>query len=142
MMNSYFCSIATELANEIDHSSNPLLSGEYHINAKSEKFNFRPINAQDIRDALAKTKISKSFGHDNISYLFLKLALPYIENSLAILFNTSIETSIFPDSWKLARVTPIFKEEDKDDKSTYRPIRYYQLSLGSLKNLLPINCTS
>ena len=121
-LNSYFCSIVTELANEIDHSSNPLLSGEYHINDKSEKFNFRPVNIQDIRDALAKAKISKTFGNDNISYFFLKLALPYIKNSLAVLFNTSIETSIFPDAWKLARVTPIFTEGDKDDKSNYRPI--------------------
>ena len=122
MMNSYFCPIATELANEIDHSSNPLLSGEYHFNDKSEKFNSKPINVQDIRDALAKAKISKSFGHDNISCFFLKLALPYIENSLAILFNTSIETRIFPDAWKLARGIPIFKEGDKDDMSNYRPI--------------------
>ena len=52
----------------------------------------------------------------------MKLALPYIENSLAILFNTSIKTSIFPDAWKLVRVTPIFKDGDKDDKSNYRPI--------------------
>ena len=122
MMNNYFCSIGTELANKIDYSSNPLLSGEYHINDKSEKFNFRPVNVQNIRDALAKAKTSKSFGNDNISYFFLKLALPYIENSLAILFNTSIQTSVFPDAWKLARVTPIFKEGDKDDKSNYRPI--------------------
>ena len=122
VMNNYFCSIGTELANKIDHSSNPLLSGEYHINEKSEKFNFRPIYVQDIRDALANIKTSKSFGNDNISYFFLKLALPYIENSLALLFNTSIETRIFPDAWKLARVTPIFKEGDKDDKSNYRPI--------------------
>ena len=122
MMNNYFCSIGTELAIKIDYSSNPLLSGEYHINDKSDKFNFRPVNVQNIRDALAKAKTSKSFGNDNISYFFLKLALPYIENSLAILFNTSIQTSVFPDAWKLARVTPIFKEGDKDDKSNYRPI--------------------
>ena len=66
--------------------------------------------------------MSESFRNDNVSYFFLKLALPYIENSLAILFNTSIETSTFPDAWKLARVAPIFKEGDKDDKSNYRSI--------------------
>ena len=52
----------------------------------------------------------------------MKLALPYIENSLAFLFNTSIETSQFPDSRKVARITPIFKEGDKTEKSNYRPI--------------------
>ena len=57
-----------------------------------------------------------------MSSYFLKLALPFIENSLAFLFNTSIETSQFPDSWKVARVTPIFKEGDKTEKSNYRPI--------------------
>ena len=67
-------------------------------------------------------KIIKSFGTDNISSYFLKLALPFIENSLAIVFNTSIETSRFPDSWKVARVAPIFKEGDKTGRSNYRPI--------------------
>ena len=45
-------------------SASPLLSGDYHINGKSEKCNFRPVNVQDIRDALAKAKISKSFGNE------------------------------------------------------------------------------
>ena len=52
----------------------------------------------------------------------MKLALPYIENSLAFLFNTSIETSQFPDSWKVAKITPIFKDGDRTEKSNYRPI--------------------
>ena len=29
---------------------------------------------------------------------------------------------MFPDSWKIARVTPIYKNGDKADKSNYRPI--------------------
>ena len=45
-----------------------------------------------------------------------------MEISLAILFNTSIETSQFPNFWKLARVTPIFKGGDRSDKSNYRTI--------------------
>ena len=73
---------------------------------------------------------------DNISSYFLKLGLPFIENSLAFMFNTSIETSIFPDSWKIARVTPIYKNGDRADKSNYRPIYQSYLSFqGSLKNL-------
>ena len=42
--------------------------------------------------------------------------------SLALLFNTSIETSAFPDLWKIAWITPILKEGDKADKSNHRPI--------------------
>ena len=67
-------------------------------------------------------KTTKGFGKDNISCYFLKLAMPFIEKSLADLFNTSIETSQFPDLWKSARVTPIFKEGDRAEMSNYRPI--------------------
>ena len=62
------------------------------------KFKFRMIEVQEIRNAISKTKSSKCFGNDNISIYFLKLALPYIENALASLFNTSLETDTFPDS--------------------------------------------
>lgn len=51
-----------------------------------------------------------------------KLALPFIENSLALLFNTSVKTSQFPDIWKVARVTPIHRGEDRMEKSNYPPI--------------------
>ena len=40
----------------------------------------------------------------------------------ALLFNVSLVTSQFPDSWKLAKVAPILKEGDKTEKSNYRPI--------------------
>ena len=92
------------------------------LNKDRAEFNFKTIEVKDIRAAFAKVKTAKSFGIDNISSYFLKLALPFIGNSLAALFNTSIETSQFPDSWKVARVTPIFKEGDKTEKSNYRPI--------------------
>ena len=79
-----------------------MLTGEYNLNPDNRRFNFRPIVVQDIRDAMGKIKTSKSLGSDNISSYFLKLATPYIENSLVFMFNTSLETSQFPDSWKNA----------------------------------------
>ena len=42
--------------------------------------------------------------------------------SIAQLLNISTRNSIFPESWKTARVTPIFKEGDKGEPSSYRPI--------------------
>ena len=39
-----------------------------------------------------------------------------------LIFNKSLRTSNFPDSWKTARVTPISKEGEKDEKSNYCPI--------------------
>ena len=121
-MNNFFCTIGRDLADKIQLAANPLLSGEYVVNKDKTKFIFKTIELKDIRDAFAKVKTTKSFGVDNISSYFLKLALPCIEISLAFLFNTSIETSQFPDSWKVARITPIFKEGDKTEKSNYRPI--------------------
>ena len=121
-MNSYFSSIGKKLADKISTVSNPLLSGSFIINKSNAKFQFKAIQVQEIRDALARVKTAKGFRVDNISSFFLKLALLYVENSLALFFNTSIETSTFPESWKIARVTPTFKDGDRADKLNYRPI--------------------
>ena len=97
-MNRFFRSVGKDLADEIDSAPNSLLSGDYAVNQNKARFHLRTIEVQEIRDAFATVKIAKSFGTDNISSYFLKLALPFIENSLAFWFNTSIETSQFPDS--------------------------------------------
>ena len=120
--NSYFCSVGKDLADKISQVPNSLLSGDFEMIKTEAKFHFRTIGVQEIRDTFAKVKTAKSFGIDNIPSYFLKLALPFIENSLAFMFNTSIETSMSPDSKKFARVTPIYKNGDKADTSNYRPI--------------------
>ena len=121
-MNNCFCSIGKDLANDIDPVPNPLVCGNYEVNDKKARFYFKAITIQDIRNAFAKIKTAKSFGTDCISSYFLKLALPFIENSLALLFNSSMETSQFPDAWKIARIVSVFKDGDKEIKSNYRPI--------------------
>ena len=118
-MNEYFCSIGEKLAADIVHTSNPLLSREISINGGRRIFDFREINEGDIHGAMFRMKVKKSFGNDNIPGYFLKIALPYVSRILMLIFNTSIETSTFPVSWKIARVTPIYTE---GEKSNYRPI--------------------
>ena len=50
------------------------------------------------------------------------MAASIVSPSLTLIFAKSIETGIFPDEWKLARVTPIFKKSKMDDPNNYRPI--------------------
>ncbi len=37
-------------------------------------------------------------------------------------FNKSLTFGIFPDDWKCARVTPLFKQGERSDLNNYRPI--------------------
>ena len=41
---------------------------------------------------------------------------------IADIFNTCIETGIFPDGAKLAEVSPIYKKLDPSEKKNYRPV--------------------
>ena len=121
-MNSFFCSIGKEMASKIEGGYDPLTFCDYFLNSNAAKFVFKSINAEQVREAIGKLKTSKSYGDDGISSYFLKLAIPFIEDSLVYSFNTSLETSQFPDPWKIARVSPIFKDGDRTEKSNYRPI--------------------
>ena len=69
---------------------------------------------------------------DNIASYFLKVAFPVISDSLCDILNLSLSSGIFPDSWKVARVAPIFKEGPTDERSNYRPISCYGLPMDAI----------
>ena len=67
-------------------------------------------------------KDSRSPGPDRILAKILKDAAELICNPLKIIFNKSLKTGVFPDKWKTARETPIFKSGRHSDLNNYRPI--------------------
>ena len=52
-----------------------------------------------------------------------------ISVSLCDLFKNSLLSGIFPDDWKCARVTPLFKQGDASDLNNYRPISVISVSI-------------
>jgi len=120
-MNVYFCSVGKVLASEIETVSNPLVSRKYNLNPHNKQF-ISYIWIQSIREAMVRITTSKNFGRNELSSYFLKLAISFVERSLAPIFNTCLETNHFPDSCKNAHVTPICKEGDKAEKSNCCPI--------------------
>ena len=91
-MNDYFCSISKDLVEKIEYAPNPLLAGGNNMNPENKCFRFKTIDIRNIRDAIGKINKSKGFGTDNISSYFLKPAMPYTENSLAYIFNISLQS--------------------------------------------------
>ena len=65
---------------------------------------------------------TKATGSDNISVKVLKISASYISNIVAKLFKASYQYGRYPSSWKIARVTPLFKVGSKTDRDNQRPI--------------------
>ena len=65
---------------------------------------------------------SLSTGSDEISGQMLLICDDTVVLPLLIIFRSILETSIYPDQWKLANVVPIYKKKDKQLVKNYRPI--------------------
>ena len=110
--NDYFATIGAKLANNVtDIDSDP----KRFVPSVSNTFCFRNISAHELMEALAQIKSNKSPGIDGISAKLLKDAGDTIRESLANIFNLSLQSGIFPDDWKLARITQFTKMARKQN---------------------------
>ena len=64
----------------------------------------------------------KATGLDTISAKMIRECADLILVSPCDLFNKSLLSGIFPDDWKCATVTPLFKQGEASDLNNYRPI--------------------
>ena len=62
---------------------------------------------------MRKINPNKATGPDGISGQMLLLCDDSVSIPLQIIYSNILSTSIYPDIWKLANVTPIFKKGDK-----------------------------
>ena len=75
-----------------------------------------------VTEFFSNINVTKATGSDNIGPRLLKIAAPFISDSITYNCNQSIITSIFPDKWKEGKVRPLHKNGPRDDTNNYRPI--------------------
>ena len=81
------------------------------------------VTEQEVLTALNSLDLHKSTGPDELSTKLLKMIAILIAKPLAKLFNKSLQASKFPDMWKEAIISPIFKRKGSaSDPQNYRPI--------------------
>ena len=120
--NEHFISIGEELARDIPASSNNVDSYLRKLRKIESQFKFKCIRPEDVWDILNKLKSGKASGMHMISNSILKISKDIISNSLSDIFNELLSQQIFPDDFKVVRVTPIHKGSERDDADNYRPI--------------------
>ena len=101
----------------------PPLSEENHIHSTPSSCPKSFLIAEEyVATVLLNLDVSKSTGVDGISAKMLKQTALSIAPSLTKLFNLSITTGCFPEDWKIVRIVPIPKVDNRSSPANYRPI--------------------
>ena len=87
-------------------------------------FNFKKVTVKEVAKQLQKVDNKESFGHDGISYGFLKKMKRWIIEEITEIINLSLEVRRYPRSWKISRVKPLHKGDgcDRHAPKSFRPV--------------------
>ena len=90
--------------------------------AESQNFNFVPVSYGEVRRTVMAFQSNKAPGHDKVRMSTIKDALPCILPVITDMINRSLQTSVFPSTWKISEVIPLLKEGDHEVANNNRPL--------------------
>ena len=118
--NEFFKTAVTSLNENLPPSNTSPIS--YVSNSPVESlFSFEPITVSDCSLIIKNLKLTKNDINSIPVKLFISLHV-YLSYPITKLINSSFNVGIFPDSLKVARITPVHKKGATDLPSNYRPI--------------------
>ena len=89
-----------------------------------EKFCFRTVTQKELYDAIDSLGNNKSPGPGVLNSWAIKAVNYAIGTHLQFVFNTCIIQNIFPENFKIAFISPVFKKRDVKICENYRPISF------------------
>ena len=117
-----------EVLNDFFSSQNNIDEGEATVlddsveNRQGNTIDSIQLTPPEVETCLRSLKTGKAAGPDTINNRILKEVSGPLSSPLCDLFNYSLTSGHFPDEWKKANITPIYKKDDPSDPSNYRPI--------------------
>ena len=98
------------------------LNYEKNTNFEFEPFNFEDESIKNIEKIIDNLKSNVATGIDGIPSKIIKQAKSILSPYVTNIINLSYECRVFPNILKKAVIKPIYKKDDKNDISNYRPI--------------------
>ena len=114
--NNFFSEVGKSLSTKIKPSPTTYRHFITHTNPKNSLF-LAPTDAYEIQLLIKNLKMKLNSSPNDIPSKFLKIASCIVSEWLSKLFNKCMTTGEFPDSWKIARITPIPKVHSPSSSS-------------------------
>ena len=119
--NNYFLSIGKNIAESI-HCTSHSFSVFLTLTSPSNSLFLKPASVHEIVKITSSLKLSKSVGPDCISSSVVKQCISLFADPLCYIFNMSLMSGLVPKKLKIAKVVPVYKKNNNQDMSNYRPI--------------------
>jgi len=116
--NKFFVNVGPKLAADIPDNG----AIRSTIERNSFSFFLSATNEQEVTNIVCECKNKFSTDCHDISMTLIKKVILNIVKPLTYICNLSFQTGCFPSKMKIAKVIPIFKQDNKHVFTNYRPI--------------------
>ena len=111
---NYYSTLADNLVNMLPkalnkYSINTVIKYYEHM-IQGSHFNLASVSENSILTILKSCQVSKAAGLDGLSGHFLKDGAKFLAKPISDLWNLSINSEKFPDSYKVAKLRPLYKK--------------------------------
>ena len=137
LFNVYFCETPVKLLknNKLNNIS-PSDKHSVYIKGCNKSIFFTPVTENEVVEVAKSLKNKFATGNDDIPDYIVKQCIDYLKKPLTDIYNASLESGIFPDQLKIAKVIPVHKKGNKRDINNYRPIAPLSVFSRLLKKLV------
>ena len=118
--NEFFTTVRSSLVKKIPKSKKSFF--RYLGNKIENSLFLKPVEEEEIKKIVMKLNSNKSVGPNSLPIKILKSHIDSLAKVLAAIINISFKEGTFPTALLLAKVTPVFKKDDPQLCSNYRPI--------------------
>ena len=119
--NKFFVAIGPKLASNLNTTGLPSFESYLSL-PTNHSFSFSHISTDYLYDIIKKFDPKPTIGHDGISMKIVKLLERNFIEALTLTINQSLNSGVFPDSLKIAKILPIYKKGVDSIFDNYRPI--------------------
>jgi len=132
-LNMYFISTVEEL---VKQNSNRRSDNRLGIKHCPNSIFIYPVTEEEVISLTKGLKGKPTAGYDDIPESVVKQCIQLIKGPLAHIYNVSLNSGVFPDEWKTAKVKPLYKKGDRYNMLKYRPISIIPVFAKLLERLM------